>query len=328
MLVPLSFETLVSGLIGRLSIDRYENPGAEWGGPGGAGVPQDNKLPILSISLDQGSVGWPSLFYAMFVERLLIVPLADAPHRIWNDIQQSIEQVREFKEARYLTTILFNLNTGPFESAAWWQQVKAGVDEYCELAGEDDPLLLALIEDIADERNEGDRVNDRSFREQILAELPRLLANKGSKVPRSRWFHFIDSATEHDTIWSSRMLVLLYLGLRAGYVNKECGLKFRVQLAKGASPSSGTEPAKMTTSGRAPEVMGFLRPNCRNTMHVATCLYLERTLKMNNRVIAMLAEPFRIWHGRKCQANRDPTACQLFCIEQSVAEFVSSSTLR
>lgn len=84
------------------------------------------------------------------------------------------------------------------------------------------------------------------------------------------------------------------------------------------------ESARATTSGSAPSVVGFLRPNCKHTMHVATCLYLERSLKMNNRVISMLAEPFRTWHGLRCKADRDPSSCRRFCMDQASAELLSS----
>lgn len=214
-------------------------------------------------------------------------------------------------EGAPLATLLFNLKIGPFDSAAWWRQGKEGVAEYAELADDDDPLPMAFLDDIADERNERDRIHEASFRQEIIRGPPELLQSKGCKVPRSRWLHFVDIAAEHDVVWSSRLLALLYMGLRTGYVNSDGGLKFRLQLSRGgAASSSHAEPPRATTSGRALGVLSVLRPNSKNTMHVATCLCLERYLKVHNRIVTTMAEPSRRWHGKNCAAHRDEAACK------------------
>ena len=81
-----------------------------------------NELPVFSISTDQGSVGWPALFYLLFSLGMMLVPMTEPPHRVWNDVSLSINQVDVMREARQLSTLLFGLNCGPFDSAAWFHK--------------------------------------------------------------------------------------------------------------------------------------------------------------------------------------------------------------
>jgi len=287
----------------------------------GVAAAKQGSQPVLSISLDQGSVGWPALFFLLFRLSLVVVPVSEPPHRVWNDTQLAIEQVRVLRDARHLSTVLFNLNMGPFESGAWWQQVVEGCREYRSMATPADPLFQHFLKDILEERGEHDMLGDAEHQEQVLASLPAVLANKGSKVPRSRWFHFVDCARAHDRIWSSRALVLLYVGLRAGYVRAQHNGHVVLQPTRGQAAG---EVQKTPTSGAAPSVVGFLRPRCKNTLHVAAMLYLDRTVKLANRIIFTVAEPVRLWHGVQCRDLRDPTACEQFAIAQASGEFLGS----
>lgn len=289
-----------------------------------ASLAEQGELPIVSICLDQGSVGWPALFFLQHVQKVVLATVQEPPHRIWNDVQGAIDSIAPLRESRMLSTLLFNLNIGPFESAAWWQQVKDAISEYVSIAADDDPLLEHMWADIIDERGEHAFANDPQHRRVVLQSLPSMLKNKGSKVPRSRWFHFVDVCEEHDKVWSCRLLALLYLGLRLGWVTAEGAANFRLRTQKGLPPA-GVEPQKTPTSGRAPAVMAEIRHGCHNTMHVASVLYTDRCLKLNNRLIATACRPLRVWHGLHCRQDRDPEAWRAFQVEQASGEFLGSS---
>ena len=162
----------------------------------GAQLARERRLGVLSIACDQGAVGWPALFVLEFELAVVVVVQADAPHRVWNDTQAAIDSVPTLRDARHLSTLLFGLNTGPFDSAAWWQQIREAAGELSQLATPSDPLFARYLPDILNERGEPELRWDTEHHARVLEGLPAVMEYKGGKVPRSRWFHFVDVAQQ------------------------------------------------------------------------------------------------------------------------------------
>ena len=58
-----------------------------------------------------------------------LILLVDWNHRDWNDVQHAIKDCG-WKVASLLLIIIMNLDHGPWAGQAWWEQLKAGAEEW------------------------------------------------------------------------------------------------------------------------------------------------------------------------------------------------------
>lgn len=283
----------------------------------------DGNLPVFSLCIDQGSVGFSSTTFLLGGLFLVMVSMIDPPHRVWNDCTLAINSVPEMREARSLSKVLFNLNIGPFESRAWFLKIRESIEEFVSIARTTDPIFSALVEQIADDKGEADKLGDDGFQEALLASLPGMLSNQGGKVPQSRWFEFLRVARDHDRIWTARLVALLYYGLQEGFVSKH-GAGGSKLSSKVLPAKTRGEPATHPTGSRDPSALTTFRSTCRNSLHVALLIYMDNHVKQCNRIMVTVFEPIRLWHGLHCQDNRSPLAGQRFLAEQATGEFFAA----
>ena len=84
-------------------------------------------LPEISLCIDQGSVGWASHFFCLYVLGMNMVCMADLSHRAWNDAKGAIVSFGCLYTALVLSLNVMNLHMGPFESYVWWCQLMEAV---------------------------------------------------------------------------------------------------------------------------------------------------------------------------------------------------------
>ena len=102
---------------------------------------------ILCQTPDQGPVGWPALFWLYCHIGLNGWFNPDPHHRTWNDVRLALKHAGVnlvFLE----TTVCANLPSGPFDGAAWFNEMCAAAAEYVAKAGPEDGLFTMLYESI------------------------------------------------------------------------------------------------------------------------------------------------------------------------------------
>jgi hypothetical protein len=82
------------------------------------------KWRTLVCALDQGSDGWSATWF-LIGQGVCILPCPDQSHRIWNDAQLSLKDAGLYHLA-FVSVVLLNLDCGPWETARWWETLRAG----------------------------------------------------------------------------------------------------------------------------------------------------------------------------------------------------------
>ena len=87
--------------------------------------------PCATVCVDQGSDGWCALHFLVALGLNLII-LFDWKHRTWNDVQLSLKDSNLWLVV-VLTTVILNVDRGPWNNHTWWEELKAGTAEYMKV---------------------------------------------------------------------------------------------------------------------------------------------------------------------------------------------------
>ena len=171
----------------------------------------------LSVVIDQGSDGWSLMFYLLHKCRLRLVTKFDIYHRESNDIQGAVKAAGQWSVC-VLSGMVHNLNYGPWEGSAWFKKLVTGATEYFAVASWDDPLFQMLASAVARDKST-DLLSHESHEEALKTIFEEVRAGsvftkKGPRTSFRRFFSWYDSETWHDQHWHSRLLIIMYIGLR------------------------------------------------------------------------------------------------------------------
>ncbi len=115
--------------------------------------------------------------------------------------------------------VLLNLPFGPWGGGAWFRKLAEGAVDFVQVADEGDPVLLLAWQRFArdailDPNSESD------FKEFVQGFHQRdIFRRRGTRVVLSRWFSWVRAAAEALPQRHELFAVLLYLGIRLGYVS-------------------------------------------------------------------------------------------------------------
>lgn len=201
----------------------------------------EQSVPLLSVCIDQGSVGFSPMHYMLFGLQANCVLISNPSHRSWNDLKHSIKQ-SSLWECVVASGVAMNVGFGPFEGQAWWHQiVDAGV-EYSQVAGPHDPLYEHLLPKIAADRGESDMLLAPEYAEETFQVVvdSRLTQLKGPKLALCCWMSWLDCFKFWRPMRHLRLLLLLYIGLRTVWVtNDPKTLHLSLKIGKGAEGAWG-----------------------------------------------------------------------------------------
>ena len=225
--------------------------------------------PVLTIHLDQGSTGFAWYNWAAFEARLCILALWDPSHRAWNDMRLSVADAGMWPYV-LVWTVCLNCFHGPWNGAAFWEELKEAARLFAQRSGPQDPLLAAFLPRIMEDRagdlaaGQVEVVAGEVF-DTIKAE--ETWSSKGPKVALGRWFHFLEAARAFDRRVSLVQLLLCFLGLQQGWVSRQANglLAEKLALAEEKAPPKDLG-AKAPVKSSTPEV-GALRSACKNNVH-------------------------------------------------------------
>lgn len=224
----------------------------------------------LSLCIDQGSVGWCPSFYLLFACKLNMVLHFDVFHRIWNDLKAALLMTGLW-DIVLLMCLVFSVNYGPFEGAAFWRQAQDACESWKKHHGADCPLFRALLPRIAKDRGTSDRLWDEEWVQELLGEVGtgRDASTKGPKVSLSRWLGWEHCFDYWSKDFSLKLLHLLYMGISLGYMDHRVEtsvLKLQPMKAPASAEASkqGMKEAQATVRP--------LRDRCKNTLHIVALI--------------------------------------------------------
>eukprot|EP00974_Lingulodinium_polyedra_P111027 10738955-Lingulodinium_polyedra.AAC.1 len=166
--------------------------------------------------MDEGSPGYAGVWHLRYHLRARLFILRDVYHREWNDVKMALGQAGLWWVV-LLTSLTFNLCFGPWEGCAWFEKLVSAAVQYFALERVSNPLFQALYPAIC--RDKGlPEVGGVDHQQAILDEVASSEAweKKGPHVANKRWFSWCQAHTFHDSVWHSRLLVLLSLGIQLG----------------------------------------------------------------------------------------------------------------
>ena len=101
----------------------------------------------LVLVQDQGGCGYALSWYLLYHAKLRMVVFHDIFHREWNDVRGGLKSAGLWW-AVLLSTVVLNLNYGPWESQSWWCKLCEMGAHFWETRQPGDPLFEALYENI------------------------------------------------------------------------------------------------------------------------------------------------------------------------------------
>ena len=227
------------------------------------------------MAIDQGPIGWPSMFWLFCGQGARGAWTFDWFHRTWNNIKLAVKDAGLWM-VTLETAIIINYFSGPWSGQALFRQLQGLLEEYMLTSSADtDPLFHELYEDIVMDK-EGFLPADFGTQEHMGATWSALplgscFVKKPDKLKLCRWMSWLDSATEMLTYSHSLLLVLLYHTLTEGsainpeempvHARQVCITKPRTKQQQ--QPAAETRPAATgpsAASGSSDPLSGSTRP--------------------------------------------------------------------
>ena len=211
----------------------------------------------LTVSLDQGSIGWAATWFLAYYMKMPVVPLPDPHHRMWNDVRLSLQDAQLW-DTVMLLTCCFNSPFGPWNGGAWHEEAAEAFALFHQQAGPADPLFLHMLPRILQDLGQQDRILEEGIEKTIwdlLLESP-VWRQRPPKVALARWFSWMDSAAWHLPVWHTKVLGLVYMGVKANWSDLKDAL---ASLKPLPAASSKGEPARTNTTGKNSEMANIRR---------------------------------------------------------------------
>ena len=305
-------------------------------------VREEGIPPVLVLHLDEGSPAFAMCWFLSFHTKTRIVFIRDIFHREWNDVRLALGDSNAWWIV-LLTTVVYNLPYGPWDSQAWWGKMQDASTDYQARAGPTSPLFMVLYEEICQDFKvtAHDTPQHRAQMFTHMAE-SKALTTKGAKVALRRWFSWVDAADQHDRVWNTRLLSLVLLGMVTGVYKDLYDVPlWKVQDRKlpefadseeedeeeqdlgpaaedediddlagqGVAPSDDKAPV----SGK--DELAALRKKCKNSLFVAVNVMCKDRMQHMVRIVSTMIRATREEHGRNAAACRDPESCKKFYID-------------
>ena len=297
--------------------------------------------PSLNLFFDEASPNIAMYLWLAYHKKLRVVGIRDIFHRQWNDVMNAIKAAGLWW-AVLLTSVAFNLPYGPWQGSAWFGKLQEGAAHLLEHSPSGSKLTDALYAAMCNDRGE-EPTGAAAHRKQVLRDNLRGKAfeRKGPRVALKRWFSWLQAAAWHDECWHSRLLVILFLGMKSrvyksaadtpyfgGAEGKFGGAAEQVESSddetKDAKEAAKVPAAAKAASSKAPShpedegaaedrrvatgnvEVAALRKKCKNTLYVAAAALSTSGLQRQVRLITALANPLYDVHAENARDARAP----------------------
>ncbi len=265
---------------------------------------QKTEPPLLTVGLDQGSVGAAGMAFAQHMDTLLFVHW-DKLHRLIRDVKLSLKHAAGgvFLKAQVFTSFIWGLNYKPYGSGAWWEEKRRMLDVFLTTETSSSPAFQMHAPAIAAGFGMPFSGSDDDYEAvfQKLSELPSFV-NKGSLPKMSRWFSWNSVCEEQLPEYAAlRMLLAHHFGgVPAGQESPSAAVvpaALGPAMAAAAAPpaASGGDPAAELRALRAS--VGGLKLAHR---------VMTDTLQTHAKILATTTRPLWTWYAQQVEHVKSP----------------------
>ena len=265
-------------------------------------------LPVLVPCEDQDSANYAARWFRLYVLQSREFPIDDIFHRLWNDLLASIKDAMLYSII-LVTTMAMNLAWGPWQGEKWHVELIEGATRFFKAAktGSTDWLLEKFLPKVLADL--GLPLTDQARGEALddllkWLEKSGFLQKKGNKVAMARWFSWFKSMEWWSPQWNCRLIILVYLGVRLGFItekNRECivaNLK-----STGVQSTSGDGVEKETMHASKSQA-AQLRDQCVNALHVTMLIHAKERYIWLARMIFHVATSCHEWYSEHAHGLR------------------------
>ena len=167
-------------------------------------------VPLLTVGLDQGSVGASGMAYAINHRGHLVHARFDKLHRVVRDMKLALTHCLRgiFMKAQLFTAYIWGLNYRPFGTGAFYQTKRMMVNAFDRISDEHSPIFLKYAARIAKDlglRCDTDQEKHHVYTAALEADS---FHKQGTYPKMGRWFSWNQVAHEQLTeFWTLRMLL-------------------------------------------------------------------------------------------------------------------------
>lgn len=276
--------------------------------------------PVLLTVLDMGSIGWVSkgFLFSNSGGKLRGFYDVDPCHRRYDNVLHSLQE-SGLSWAKTEVVVAQCMSSAPWGGAAFFHSLKDAAKELRETFGVASELFQVFYPRIAFEMSGGripvsfgSREHAKEVFDAAFAAPP--LHRKGTKTKSGRWFQPWEKEKDSMGFWAVQAMVLLYIGLTAGWASAPSDAGAESSSARptsaSASPSTVGTPALPPPSsargGAQPRIQvahsnkeaAKLRDSAANYQHLTYMIRNNYVLHSLWCLIDRITEPIKAEHSR------------------------------
>lgn len=277
--------------------------------------------PTISWASDQGADAWCSLNYLRHM-RVAVMRVADQSHRIANDCDLALQDAG-LAQVVALTSFIIGTDAGLWGQGRWYQSMVEATDNYIKLATpESCALFCDLIPQIAADLGDTDQLGNAEWEKCVFEDLKAVYARKESRVPGTRWFAFVDCATEFLPKWHTKLLLVLYHLLQCGHFDQADRLALlkghgRQQASLAPTAMKAGAPEELVTTSRDKPDERDLRRRCANQLQLQAVVLSDGDLHSTVKACTIALAEARKFHGQQNKQNRSCDSVRSFYVNQA-----------
>lgn len=213
--------------------------------------------------------------------------LRDPSHRVWNDSQLALEDIKMWGHALMLQ-LSINVDHGPWRAGRWFRELQESVASYTQITTPQAcPLFSTTLPDILADSGDLDDIGNLAVAQRVFDSLPGIIRTMTQKIGMSRWFGLVDSTADFLGRWPRRLVVQVFLCIKVGLFSQDgtMGLASKATLCN----SRGSMP---------PGVDSNASPSSRKRgcLPALNQVYLVQALVESTRLVALVLRGLIINH--------------------------------
>lgn len=189
-----------------------------------AGVPS-----LLVLSSDRCSTQMCVVNFLVFKLKISAAFLCDPSHAAWRSILDGLTQSGHLAVIT-IAQVIYNVAYGPYQRCSFFRYLSEASVDAAQNVGDNDPLLLFLWENIADDLGWQGEDRGELGRRKFLEMLPAMEAGslKGPKASPGRFYSFCQAHRFWDATHHAKLFLICYTSIRMGWAMQFKDL-FRVE---------------------------------------------------------------------------------------------------
>jgi hypothetical protein len=142
---------------------------------------------------------------------------------------------------------------------------------------------------------------------------------KGPRVRLCIWSSWLEVAQDWDRLWHSRALIMIFVGIKVGYLQRGDAARLRV-----SRPKVSAKDADEGSAAHSNKQVNALRSKAHNQLHAATLVMLDSRERRRARVICTVCKPCQRWQAKQVTANRSAAECGSYYLANACGSFLGT----